>query len=269
MIVIGEKINASRKAVGKAIAERDATFIAELAASQDKAGADYIDVNAGDGSGEESQGREAIQWLVKTVRGATAKPLVLDSDNPNLIEAGVSVYGDGDMMLNSVTAEPERLSVVGPLAGEYHANLVALAMGAEGIPDNVKQRLEACDAIMNALTGMGVSEEQVYFDPLVLPVSVDARQGQVTLETIREIKAHYPNAKTVMGLSNVSYGLPNRKLVNRAFLLMAVQAGLDAAIMDPLDEKMMSMVRISKLLSGKDGSARAYIRAHRSGKIVD
>ena len=265
MIVIGEKINASRKAVGQAITGRDAALISELAVSQDKAGADYIDVNAGEGS----QGVEDIQWLVETVRSATSKPLTIDSDNPVLIEAGVNVYGDGEMMINSVTAEPERLNTIGPLAAECNANLVALAMGAEGIPDNVKQRLDACQVIMTALSAMGISEEKVYFDPLVLPVSVDGGQGQVTLETIREIKSRYPHAKTVVGLSNVSYGLPNRKLINRAFLLMAAQAGLDAAIMDPLDEKMMSMVRISRLLSGSDGSARAYMRAHRSGKIVD
>jgi 5-methyltetrahydrofolate--homocysteine methyltransferase len=122
---------------------------------------------------------------------------------------------------------------------------------------------------MNTLKGMGIKEEQVYFDPLVLPVSVDAGQGQVTLETIKGIKNLYPNAGTVVGLSNISYGLPNRKLVNRAFLLMAAAAGLDAAIMDPLDMKMMTMVRVVKLLSGKESSARGYMRAHRAGKIVD
>ncbi|MBN2239218.1 MAG: dihydropteroate synthase [Dehalococcoidales bacterium] len=269
MIVIGEKINATRKTVGEAILKRDTIFISELALSQDKAGADYIDVNAGDGSGEESKGKDAIKWLVETVKAVTEKPLTIDSDNPEVIEAGLSVYGDGTVMVNSVTAEPERLATVGKMAADKSANVVALAMGAEGIPDNVKQRIEACDIIMNALTGMGVKEEQVYFDPLVLPVSVDAKQGQVTLGTIKEIKTHYPAAKTVVGLSNISYGLPSRKLVNRAFLLMAAQAGLDAAIMDPLDDKMMSMVRIARLLGGKETTARPFIRAHRSGKIVD
>ena len=109
----------------------------------------------------------------------------------------------------------------------------------------------------------------MYFDPLVLPVSVDINQGQITLKTIEEIKSHYPTSKTVVGLSNISYGLPNRKLVNRAFLLMAAQAGLDAAILDPLDARMMSMVRIVNMLTANDSSSRAYIRAHRSGRIVE
>ncbi len=269
MLVIGEKINASRKAVGQAIQNRDTGFIAELAQAQDSAGADFIDVNAGNGSGEKSSGKEAMKWLVTTVQAVTEKPLALDSDNPEIIEAGLEVYGDGDVMINSVTAEPERLNSIGPVAAEKNARLAALSMGAEGIPDNVKERLDACESILNTLTRMGVREEQVYFDPLVLPVSVNAVQGKVTLDTIQEIKRLYPEAKTVVGLSNISYGLPSRKLINRAFLLMAAQAGLDAAIMDPLDKKMMSMVSIIELLSGGESSARAYMRAHRSGRIID
>jgi cobalamin-dependent methionine synthase I len=268
MLVIGEKINASRKAVGEAIRNRDTGFITELVKAQDTAGADIIDVNAGNGSGDGSSGAEAMKWLVDTVKTATGKPLAIDSDDPVIIETGIGAYGEGEGMINSVTAEPERLNTVGPLAAKGNAKLVALAMSSEGIPDNVEDRLKACEVILKALSRMGVKEDQVYFDPLVLPVSVDTRQCQVTLQTIEEIKKRYPSAKTVVGLSNVSYGLPNRKLVNRAFLLMAAQAGLDAAIMDPLDQKMMSMVSIIKLLSGT-GSARAYMRAHRSGRIID
>ncbi|UCD08851.1 MAG: dihydropteroate synthase [Dehalococcoidales bacterium] len=268
MLVIGEKINASNKAVGEAILNRDADFIVELAKAQDTAGADFIDVNAGNGNNDVS-GVESMKWLVNTIKAATEKPLAIDSDDPEIIEAGISVYGDGDLLINSVTAEFDRLNTIGPFAAQRNASLVALAMGAEGIPDNVKDRLDACETILNTLSGMGIEENNVYFDPLVLPVSVDSQQGKVTLDTIKEIKRRYPETNTVVGLSNISYGLPNRKLVNRAFLLMAAQAGLDAAIMDPLDKKMMSMKSIINLLSGKESSARAYMRAHRSGRIVD
>jgi 5-methyltetrahydrofolate--homocysteine methyltransferase len=269
MLVIGEKINASNRAVGEAIINRDADFITELVRAQDTAGADFIDVNAGSGNGEEISGIESMKWLVNTIRAVTDKPLAIDSDDPGIIQAGIDVYGEGDLLINSVTAESARLNTVGPIAAEKDSGIVALAMGSEGIPDNVKDRLEACEIILTTLAGMGIKEEKVYFDPLVLPVSVDARQGKVTLDTIKEIKSRYPGTNTVVGLSNISYGLPNRKLVNRAFLLMAAQAGLDAAIMDPLDKKMMSMVSIIKLLSGKESSARAYMRVHRSGRIVD
>lgn len=269
MLVIGEKINASNKAVGEAILKRDTNFIVELVQAQDSAGADFIDVNAGNGSGEALSGLESMKWLVNTVKAVTEKPLAIDSDDPDIINAGLSVYDGNEILINSVTAETTRLNTIGPIAAERNSSLIALAMGSEGIPDNVKDRLDACEMILNTLTGMGVKEEKVYFDPLVLPVSVDSQQGKVTLDTIKEIKRRYPGTNTVVGLSNISYGLPNRKLLNRAFLLMAAQAGLDAAIMDPLDKKMMSMIRIVKLLSGKDSSARSYMRAHRSGRIVD
>lgn len=269
MLVIGEKINASNKAVGEAILKRDTDFITELVKAQDAAGADFIDVNAGNSGGEESSGMESMKWLVNTVKAVTEKPLAIDSDDPEIIKAGLSVYDGDQIMINSVTAETVRLNTIGPIAAERNSGLVALAMGGDGIPDNVKDRIDACETILNTLTGMGIKEEQIYFDSLVLPVSVDSQQGKVTLDTIKEIKRRYPKTNTVVGLSNISYGLPNRKLVNRAFLIMAAQAGLDAAIMDPLDKKMMSMISIFKLLSGKESSARAYMRAHRSGRIVD
>jgi len=142
-------------------------------------------------------------------------------------------------------------------------------MDEHGIPDTVEERLSACELIMTHLTGLGVEAEQVFFDPLVLPIAVDSSQGLVTLRTIEQIKSHYPGARTVMGLSNISYGLPNRQLVNRAFLLMAAYAGLDAVILDPLDTKAMSLIRAADMLTGKDPSCRGYIRAYRKGIIVD
>jgi cobalamin-dependent methionine synthase I len=268
MIVIGERINASNKTVGEAIARRDGDFIASLAKTQTESGADFIDVNAGDGQYEGTQGKAAMQWLVDTVQAVTDKPLAIDSDNPEIIEAGLQAYRGEKMFINSVTAEPDKLKAIGPLAAERQAWLVALSMGTDGIPDNVEQRLKACEKIATQLSKMGVEMEQIFFDPLVLPISVDSRQGMVTLGTIQEIKSRYPGARTVVGLSNVSYGLPNRKLINRSFLLMAVHAGLDAAILDPLDGKMMSLVKIADMLTGKDVSCRAYMRAHRRGRIV-
>jgi len=268
MIVIGERINASNKTVGEAIAKRDSAFIASLATAQTESGADFIDINAGNGQHEHTQGKASIKWLVETVQAVTDKPLAIDSDRPEIIEAALQEYHGEEMFINSVTAEPAKLALIGPLVAERRAWLVALAMGTDGIPDNVEQRLEACETIVTHLTPMGVKMEQIFFDPLVLPVSVDSGQGLVTLKTIEEIKSRYPGARTVIGLSNISYGLPNRKLVNRSFLLMAVHAGLDAAILDPLDTKIMSLVKIADMLIGKDTSCRKYIRAHRRGIIV-
>jgi cobalamin-dependent methionine synthase I len=269
MLVIGENINASNSAVAGAIARRDEDFIANLASAQGASGADFIDVNASSGHGSLKDNVVDMTWLIKTVQSATNKPLAIDSDSPAVIEAALSRYQGDKIIINSVTAEPSRLEPIGPLAAKRRAWLVALAMGAEGIPETAEQRLAACDTIMTNLLRFGVEEEQVLFDPLVLPISVDSTQGLVTLKTIEQIKARFPTARTVMGLSNISYGMPNRKLINRSFLLMATYAGLDAAILDPLDTRTMSVVKVSDILSGKDPLCKAYLRAHRRGAIVE
>ena len=269
MLVIGECINASNQAVAQAIAKRDKEFIQGLAKAQADAGADFIDVNVGAGQGSQGNEMEGIEWLVETVQSVTDKPLTVDSDLPAIIEAALGKYRGETVMINSVTAESERLETIGALAAKSKARLIALTMGAEGIPETADLRLKACETIMTRLTSMGMAAEHIYFDPLVLPIAVDTSQGLVTLKTIEQIKARYPEAKTAMGLSNISFGLPNRKLVNRAFLLMAAYAGLDAAILDPRDEKAMSLVRIGDMLTGRDALCKGYIRAYRQGKIVD
>lgn len=269
MLVIGENINASNKVVAEAIAKRDEEFLISLAEAQALAGADFIDVNAGSGHGSLQEAIAAMRWLMGIIQAAIEQPLSIDSDSPEVIEAALKEYHGERLIINSVTAEPARLESIGPLVAEQKAWVIALAMGIEGIPDRVEERLTACERVMAYLTSLGVKSEQVLFDPLVLPIAVDTRQGLVTLKTIERIKSRYPDARTVMGLSNISYGLPKRKLVNRAFLLMAAYAGLDAVIVDPLDNKAMSLIKVADMLTGKDASCRAYLRAHRKGNIVD
>ena len=268
MLVIGENINASNRSVAEAIGRRDEEFLANLAKAQ-ATGADFIDVNAGIGHNSRQHEKETMEWLVEVVQAATDKPLAIDSDDPDVIEAALRKYQGERLIINSVTAEPTRLASIGSLAAKHQAWVVALAMGTEGIQDSVEQRLAACDLIMTHLARLGVEAEQVFFDPLVLPIAVDPSQGLVTLKTIEQIKSHYPASRTIMGLSNISYGLPKRKLINRAFLLMAAYAGLDAVILDPLDAKAMSIVKVADMLMGKDPSCRGYLRAHRKGTIVD
>ena len=269
MLIIGEKINATNKSVGEAIVRRDGEFIEGMAKAQAAAGADFIDVNTGVGQDGQESEAAAMEWLVDVIQAATDKPLAIDSDSPDVIKAALRKYQREELMINSITAEPSRLESIGPLAAEHQARLVALAMGGEGIPTTVEDRLDACEVIITHLTRLGMTAEQVFFDPLVLPIAVDPHQGLVTLKTIEQIKARYPGARTVMGLSNISYGLPNRKLVNRAFLLMAAHAGLDAVILDPLDSKIMSFVKVADMLTGQDPACKGYIRAYRQGTIVD
>ncbi len=268
MLVIGENINASNRSVAEAIARRDRQFVESLARAEAAAGADFIGVNAGTGNDSLQQKVATMEWLVEVVQEATDRPLAIDSEVPSVVEAGLRKYQGEKPIINSVSAEPERLASISSLAMEHHTWLVALAMGPTGIPYNVEERLVACELIMTYLTRSGMGAEQVFFDPLVFPIAVDSRQGLITLKTIEQIKSRYPAARTVIGLSNISYGLPNRKLVNQAFLLMAAYAGLDAVILNPLDAKAMSLVKAANMLTGKDPSCRAYIRAHRKGAIV-
>ena len=269
MLVIGEKINASNRSVAEAIGRKDLDFLQKLTRDQVEAGADFIDVNVGIGCDAQQDETVTMEWLVEVVQTATERPLSIDSDAPNIIRAALSKYRGERPIINSVTAETERLAAIGSLAVEHKAWLVALAMGENGIPDSVEKRLVACELILKHLTRLGGQVEQVLFDPLVLPIAVDTNQGLVTLRTIEEIKSRYPTARTVMGLSNISYGLPNRQLVNRTFLLMAIYAGLDAVILNPLDTKVMNLIKIANMLVGKDPSCRGYIRAHRKGAVVN
>jgi 5-methyltetrahydrofolate--homocysteine methyltransferase len=269
MLIIGENINASNNHVAEAIARRDEEFLVNLGKSQTLAGADFIDVNAGSGHGSLQEATSDIKWLVGIIQTAIEKPLSIDSDSPDVIRAALKEYSGERLIINSITAETARLESIGPLVAERQAWVIALAMGTDGIPACVEGRLNACERIMFYLTGLGIKAEQVLFDPLVLPIAVDTSQGLVTLKTIEQIKSRYPDSRVVMGLSNISYGLPKRKLINRAFLLMAACAGLDSVIVDPLDNKAMSLIKIADMLIGKDSSCRAYLRAHRKGNIVD
>lgn len=268
MIVIGEKINATSKRVAEAICNRDAAFIQELARQQDEAGSHFIDVNAGTGRGAEQEITD-LRWAIDAISEATAKPLCLDSSDPQALVAAMGHYRGAEVMINSVNAEAQRLEPIGRVAAERQAYVIALVMGEGGIPPTAEERLEAGDGIMEHLARLGVGQQQVLFDPLVLPISVDVSQGLVTIKTIERLKERYPAARTVVGLSNVSYGLPQRGLVNRAFLLMAATAGLDAAILDPLDDRMMSMTKVADMLSGNDPACKAYIRAHRRGLLAE
>lgn len=269
MLVIGENLNATNKKVAAAIAERDEKFVIDLVKAQDEAGADYIDVNSGAGQTDHKQAVADMEWLVDVVQQNTDKPLTLDSDDASILKVALARYKKDECIVNSVTAETGRLESVAPLAAERKALLVALAMGKTGIPKTVEERLDACGIIMDYVTKLGMKPEQILFDPLVLPVGVDSAQGMVTLRTLEAIKAKYPGVRSTMGLSNISFGLPLRKMVNRSFLLMSAYAGLDSVILNPLDARIMTIVKVADMLTGKDTYCRKYTAANRKGLLVD
>lgn len=263
MIVIGEKINATRPSVGRIIERRDDARLAALAVGQAQTGAAYIDVNVGTGNGTRANEVEAVRWAVDTVQRHVDTPICIDSADPAVIEAGLESVRDRPAMVNSVKAEKHALDSIVPLAAAHGASLIALAMDENGIPDTVEKRLAACNRIARVCGEAGLGPEKLFFDPLVMPISTDIHSGKVTLDTLQSVKRDLPGAKTVTGLSNVSFGLPERSRVNAAFLQMCIFAGLDAVILDPTDAALTAAVTTGEVLVGRDRHCRRYTRKFR------
>jgi cobalamin-dependent methionine synthase I len=264
MIIIGEKINTSIKAVRPAVENMDTEAIQQLAQKQAEAGAQYIDVNCGTFPIKEV---ELMEWLVKTVQEVIDLPLCIDSPNPEALEAGLKVYKGKKPLINSVTAEKQRFESIFPLVTEYNTSIIALCMDDNGMPEDTDQRVKIADWLINNMTKNGVDITDIYIDPMVRPVSTGTHYGVVALDTIKRVMTEFPGVHTTCGLSNVSFGLPARKLINQTFLISAIGAGLDSAILDPLDKKIMSFVHSAELLQGKDEFCMNYLTAYREDRL--
>jgi cobalamin-dependent methionine synthase I len=263
MIIVGENINATIPRVRQMILGRDEESLRGLALAQAEAGAGLIDVNVGTGEGSAKDEVDDMRWLAGLVRESSGAKLCIDSADGKVLQAGLREGGDRVGLINSVKATDENMAEVLPLAAEHGVPVIALAMDEKGIPVEAASRLRACDRIAEGAAARGIPLADIYFDPLVMPVSTDVRQGMVTLETLREIKARFPGAKTIIALSNVSFGLPRRTLVNQAMLHMAMYLGVDAALVNPLDAGLMAAIRAAEAVTGRDRYCRRYTRAMR------
>jgi len=265
MIIIGELINGTRKAVGAAVEAKDANLIQDLARKQDEAGASFIDCNAGT-PGDREFGD--MEWVVKTVQEVTDKPLAIDSPNPKVVELGLETYtGSATPMINSVSLEADRIQNMLPLAAERKTNVVALAMDDNGVPSLPGQREDIAKMLIDACIEAGLPAGNIYVDPVVTTQSSDANTGPMILQAIAAIKSHNPEVHVTGGLSNISYGLPNRKLLNRAFVTLAMAQGLDSGIIDPCDEQLIATITAAEALLGIDDWCMNYITASRAGKL--
>jgi len=264
VIVIGELINTSRKAVREAVETNDIDFILDLARRQEEAGADYIDIHAGADAAAEP---ETLTMLVDRVQQTVSGPLCLDSPNPAALAAALPACQQRPM-INSVTGESERYEAVTPLAVESGSPLVALCMDDRGVPATAEQRVEVAHALCARLEGDGVPRDRIYFDPVVQPVGTDPQAGVAVIEAIRTIRRDMPEAHIVLGMSNVSFGLPLRKVLNRAFLVMAAAAGADTLILDPTDGELMSQMYAAEALLGRDEFCMRYIKEFRAGRLT-
>jgi 5-methyltetrahydrofolate--homocysteine methyltransferase len=266
MLIIGEKLNSAWKKVREMIENRDVKAIQDLARNQVEGGAEMLDVNSSAASGDKE---ENMEWLVKTVQEVVNIPLCIDSPNAEEIEKGLEVHNwdKGKALINSITGEKEKIERLLPTIIKYKCAVIALVMDERGIPDNPKTRVEIAKKLIKVLTDAGVPLEDIFIDPLVVPIGTNDKNGLITMETIRSVKEAYPKVKVVTGLSNISFGLPERKLINQVFMILSMGCGMDAVIIDSTDKRMMAITKTAKTLLGQDNFCRGYLQAYREGKL--
>ena len=263
MLIIAERINASRKAIAQAVSAEDRAFIQAEAVAQAQAGAHYIDVNAGTFVGEEA---DKLKWIVEAVQGVTDLPLSIDSPDAEVIKAVLPLLKKTPL-INSITLEPARIDGILPVVVAHRTKVIALCQSEQGSAETTERKVALAGELVEKLTGAGVPLDDIYIDPLVFPLSTDPRSANATLEAIGEIMKQFPGAHTICGLTNVSFGLPARRLVNRAFLAAAITKGLDSAIIDPTDKQLYAMLKAVTLVVGKDNFCMDYISAFRAGRL--
>jgi 5-methyltetrahydrofolate--homocysteine methyltransferase len=266
MLFIGESINGTIQKVGQAILGRDESFLKELAKTQFDCGAQMLDVNAGVAGGNELKD---LPWVVEIVQKDVPLPLMLDSANPEALKAALSVYRHSDPpILNSISGEEEKWNRLYPLIVEKRCKVVVLLMDDQGIPKTMEERIAVAKRLFERLTGGGIPSENIYFDPLSLSVAVEPDAGMTTLETIKSLRSNFSDSHIICGVSNVSMGLPGRRLINRTFLTMAIHAGLDTLLIDVRDQVLLSSIYAGKVLINQDPYCLEYLKAYREKKIL-
>ncbi len=259
-VIIGERINpTARKKLGEALLAGDMELVRKEALSQVQAGAHVLDVNVGyPGVDEPEMVKEAVKAVMETVD----VPICLDSANPDVMEAALSVY-KGKILLSSVTGEPEKLDAILPLVKRYGTAVVALCMDESGIPNDPQERLEIARRIVAKAESLGIPREDVIVDCACMTVATDSRAAKVTLESIRLVRQEL-GVNMTLGASNVSHGLPERKTINAAYLPMVLAAGVNCPIIDPTIPEIAKAILSSDLLLGRDEYAMNYIKAYRA-----
>jgi cobalamin-dependent methionine synthase I len=263
MLIIGERINSSRKSIAEAVKAYDASFIQNEARSQAEAGADYIDVNAGTFLHEEE---ERLKWVIDTVQGAVDAPLCIDSPDPKVIHAVLPML-KRTPMINSITLEPARLEGILPLVAEHRTRVIGLCQSESEMAESVDAKLRLAEQLVRTVTDAGIPLDALFIDPLVYPLATNTDSASATLGAIERIMNEFPGVHTTCGLTNVSYGLPNRKLVNQTFLISAIARGLDSAILDPTNRRLYSALRAALMVMGRDEFCMDYVSAFRENRL--
>jgi len=261
--IVGERINTSRESVNQAVSERNASYIQQDVQKQQEAGAGYIDVNAGARIGHEM---EDMQWLLEIIQQVAAVPLCIDSPDPEVLEMAYGMVKDPPM-INSISLEQNRFDIMIPFLKGKNCKIVALCMDDSGMPTCTQDIIDRAKKLVRELEGIGINRDCIFVDPLMQPISTSTSNGAIVLDAVRGITRELSGVHTICGLSNVSYGLPSRKIINRTFLSVMMAAGLDGAICDPLDRDLMATFKTAEMLLGNDDFCAGYLKAFRAGEI--
>lgn len=262
MIIIGEKINGSIPIVADAIARRDADFIKQRAAAQERAGVTFIDCCA---SVPESEELETLKWMIDCIQEATDLPIAVDSPSADVLaEAWKFCKKPG--LINSVSGEGDKIDKIFPILAENKGwEVIALLSDDTGIPKNAADRLKVFDKIMDKAKTYGIAPNRIHIDPLVEMLCTSENGIETNVEVISTVRAKYPSIHITAAVSNISFNLPVRKMVNWGFTVLAMNAGLDSAILDPTNRDMMGLIFATEALLGMDDYCIEYIGAYKDG----
>jgi cobalamin-dependent methionine synthase I len=264
MLIVGERINTSRKPVYEAVDGRDASYIVSDVKMQIDSGADLIDVNAGSRRNSEI---EDLAWLIENIQKELPQArLCVDSPNPESIKAVLDRV-EKVPMINSTTMEKSRFEAMAPIIQMRECDIVALCIDDRGIPKSAEQALENASKLIVEIEKLGVERSRIFVDPVIQAASANQNAALMALEIINKIERDFQGVNIISGLSNISFGLPNRHLINRTFLSLAMESGLNSAIVDPTDRKLMGTLMATAVLLGQDPWCQEYTRAFREGKL--
>ncbi len=261
MIIIGEKINGAIPAVAKAIQEKDGDFIKNLAVTQAEAGAHFIDTCA---STDVSVELETIKWLIDQVQEVTDTPIAVDSPDAGICAKAME-FCKKPGLINSVSMEGDKIDVIFPLIADTTWECAALLCDDTGIPQSGEKRLEVFAATMERAKEFNIPPSRLHIDPLVEMLCTSEDGISTVINVIKEIKGQYPDIHITGGASNISFNLPARKFINQAFLVLAMGAGMDSAIINPLHKHMMGLIYATEALKGQDEYCMEYIQGYREG----
>lgn len=260
MIIIGEKINGSIPVVADAIARRDAEFIKHRAKIQEEAGATYIDCCASVNEGEV----ETLKWMIDCIQEATDLPIAVDSPSADVL-LEVFPYVKKPGIINSVSGEGDKIEKIFPAIADTKWQVIALLSDDTGIPKNASDRLKVFDKIMAKAKEYGIKPNRIHIDPLVEMLCTSENGIETNTDVITSVREQYPTIHITAAVSNISFNLPVRKMVNLGFTVLAMNAGLDSAILDPTNRDMMGVIYATEALLGEDDYCMEYISAYREG----